>query len=167
MAGETILVLVGTTKGRATTVAEALRAALVERGLRAETSALDRVEAGAIAAADALVVCTSTFGSGGVPANAVGFLDRLESGDVACAGKPVGFVGLGDRSFRDTYNGGWQTLARAFAGRGAVAVGEPLLFDAAEALPPDEAARRLTERVTVWAGAFQAALDGWAGRRRG
>ena len=155
---ETITVLVGTTKGRASTVAEALGAILLRHGLRVEIVAMDRVDPDTVAAADAIVVCTSTFGAGGVPANAVGFLDRLRSGDVLCRGKPVGYVGLVDRSFHRTYNGGWCSFEQAFTERGAVTIGAPLLFDAADVAAPAEAAAVRQIRVAEWVEDFLAAL---------
>lgn len=153
-----LVVLVGTTKGRAATVAEAVAADLAEVGTTVAVVRMDAADEAVVAGADALVVCTSTFGAGGVPVNAQGFLERLEAGAFPCAGKRVGYVGLGDRSFRDTYNGGWRTFARAFAAQGAVAVGEPLLFDAADVLPPADAARRVAERVAAWAAGFRERL---------
>lgn len=153
-----LVVLVGTTKGRAASVASEVAGALAGAGTTVVVVPMERADPTVVDGADALVVCTSTFGAGGVPVNAQGFLERLEAGAVPCAGKPVGYIGLGDRSFRDTYNGGWKTLARAFAARGAVGVGEPLLFDAADALPPAEAALRRRERIAAWTATFRALL---------
>jgi MioC protein len=150
-----LVVLVGTTKGRAAAVAEAVAADLADAGTTVSVVRMDAADEAVVDGADALVVCTSTFGAGGVPMNARSFLERLETGAVPCAGKPVGYIGLGDRSFRDTYNGGWRTLAHAFAARGAVGVGEPLLFDAADALPPAESTRRRAERIAAWAATFR------------
>ena len=149
-----LVVLVGSTKGRAAAVAAEVAADLAEAETTVAVVSMDHADEAVVAGADALVVCTSTFGAGGVPVNAQGFLERLEAGAIPCAGKPVGYIGLGDRSFRDTYNDGWKTLARCFAARGAVAVGEPLLFDAADALPPAEAALRRRERIAAWTATF-------------
>ncbi|MDK9698259.1 MAG: flavodoxin domain-containing protein [Siculibacillus sp.] len=153
-----IAILVGSTKGRATAVATAVAAELTARGRAAAVVPLDRADAATVAAADALVLCTSTFGSGGVPANAVEFLARLEAGDIPCADVPVGWIGLGDRSFRDTYNGGWRRFERAFRVAGAVGLGEPLLFDAADALLPAADDARRAARIAEWTGSFDAAL---------
>ena len=153
-----IAILVGSTKGRATAVAAEVAAELTARGRTVDVVPLDRAEAATVAAADALVLCTSTFGSGGVPANAVEFLARLEAGDIPCTGAPVGWIGLGDRSFRDTYNGGWRHLERAFRAAGAIGLGEPLLFDAADVLPPDAEEARRTARIAEWCEGYDAAL---------
>lgn len=153
-----IVVLVGTTRGHTTVVAEEVAARLAESGASVVVTPMDRAEPAAVAAAAALIVCTSTFGSGGVPANAAGFLARLEAGEIACAGRPVAYVGLGDRSFRDTFNGGWRTFERALTALGAVTLGEPLLFDAAEALPPDAAVAQRRARVAAWVDALRPAL---------
>lgn len=158
-----LVVLVGTTKGRAAAVAAEVAADLVEAGTTVDVVSMEQADASVVVGADALVVCTSTFGAGGVPANARGFLERLEAGAIPCAGKPVGYIGLGDRSFRDTYNGGWKTMARGFAARGAVGVGEPLLFDAADARPPAEAIRRRRERIAAWTATFRTLLAAASG----
>jgi MioC protein len=153
-----LVVLVGSTKGRAEAVAAEVAADLAEAGTTVAVVSMEHADEAVVAGADALVVCTSTFGAGGVPVNAQDFLERLEAGAIRCAGIPVGYIGLGDRSFRDTYNGGWRTMARAFSARGAVAVGEPLLFDAADALPPADAVRLRRERIAAWTATFRILL---------
>lgn len=158
-----LVVLVGTTKGRAAAVAAEVATDLTEAGTTVAVVSMEHADEAVVAGADALVVCTSTFGAGGVPMNARGFLDRLEAGDIPCAGKPVGYIGLGDRTFRDTYNGGWKTFAGAFAARGAVGVGEPLLFDAADTPPPAEAVLRRRRRIAAWTAAFRTLLAAGSG----
>lgn len=153
-----IVVLVGTTKGRTTAVAEEVAARLGDAGATVDVVPMDRADAALVGRAEMLIVCTSTFGAGGVPANAADFLARVEAGDIPCAGRPIAYVGLGDRSFRHTYNGGWRTFERAFTAHGAVTLGEPLLFDAADALPPAEAAARRRDRIAAWVDDLRAVL---------
>lgn len=160
-----LVVLVGTTRGGAAAVATEVAARLAEGGATVRVAPMDSADAAAVEAADALVVCTSTFGVGGVPANAQSFLERLEAGAIPCAGRLVAYVGLGDRSFRETYNGGWKTFAHVFEARGAIGVGEPLLFDAADAPPPAEATRRRQERIAAWTASLLTLLAAADGRR--
>lgn len=160
-----VLVLVGTTTGRARTVAEVLARRLDGAGAEVAVVPTDRVDVESIVAADAVIVCTSTFGAGGVPLVATDLLAAIAAGALPFADKPVGFVGLGDRSFARTYNGGWRAFEAALLAHGAVRIGEPLLFDAADMLSPEEEAARRDERVTAWAAAFLAALAAHRGDR--
>ncbi len=130
-----ILVLIGTHKGRAGMIGEAIRDHLRRLGAEAEWRPMDRVDPAELAGLDAVVVCTSTFGAGGVPPNAAGLLGALSDRSVDCSGLSVGLVGLGDSSYGATFNGGHRAFAGAFAARGAAIVGPPLLFDAAR---PDD-----------------------------
>lgn len=161
-----ILVTVGTTSGRALGVAEALARRLARPEVEVAVVPMDRVEPGDWAAAEALIVCTSTFGAGGVPTAAAGLLAAIAAGEFVCAGKPVGFVGLGDRSFPRTYNAGWRAFEAALVARGAVPVGEALLFDAADVRAPAEEAARLDARAGAWAEAFLALLGAGSPRLR-
>lgn len=126
------MVLVGTHRGGAGRVGEAIAERLAALGAVAAWVPMDKIEPEDVTAFAAVVVCTSTFGAGGVPPNAVQMLAALRSGAVDARGLPVGIVGLGDRSFGATYNGGCRAFADAFAASGAVIVGPMLLFDAAD-----------------------------------
>ena len=145
-----ILVLVGSHRGGATRVGAAIAAHLGAAGLPARAVAMDAADATQIAAAPALVICTATFGAGGVPPRAVALLAAIASGEVPVAGKPAGIVGLGDSSFRDTYNGGCRRFAEALDQAGAEIIAPLLLFDAAHpGARPD---------LAGWTDAFRSAL---------
>lgn len=137
-AGRTLLVLTGSHRGAASKVGQAIATRLAEVGLPVCTRTMDTVTPAEIAAAPALVLCTSTFGSGGVPPQAVDLLAALEAGEIALANRPVAIAGLGDSSFRDTYNGGCRRFAAALQTAGAELIAPLLLFDASTPhLPPD------------------------------
>lgn len=132
MPGNSVVVLVGTHKGGAGRIGEAIADRLVALGEAASWRPMDRIAAADLRRFTAVVVCTSTFGAGGVPPNATDLLAELRSDAVDLAGILVGVVGRGDSSFGATYNGGCRTFAEVLRARGAVIVGPTLLFDAAD-----------------------------------
>lgn len=149
-----ILVLTGSHRGAATRVGQGIAARLAAAGTPARAIAMADADAALIAPAPALVICTATFGSGGVPPGAAGLLEAIRTGTLPLAGKPVGIVGLGDSSFRDTYNGGCRLFAAALGAAGARSIAPLLLFDAA--------APHLAPDVAGWTETFLRALAGSA-----
>lgn len=144
------LVLTASHRGAATRMGAAIAGHLGALGLPARAVAMDTAPPDAVAAAPALVFCTSTFGSGGVPPQAEGLLAAIEAGALALADRPVAVVGLGDSSFRDTYNGGSRRFAAALEAAGARIIAPLLLVDAsAPHLRPD---------VAGWAAGLAQAL---------
>lgn len=130
-----ILVLIGTHKGRAGMIGEAISDHFRRLGAEASWRPMDRVDGSDLGGLDGVVVCTSTFGAGGVPLNATGLLAALTQGEIDCSGLAIGLVGLGDSSYGATYNGGHRAFAAAFVARGGEILGPALLFDAAR---PDD-----------------------------
>ncbi len=155
-AGRAILVLAGSHRGAATRTGAMIAARLSDAGLAARALPMDAATPDAVAAAPALVFCTSTFGSGGVPPRAEALLSAIATGALPLAGRPVAVIGLGDSSFRDTYNGGSRRFAAALEAAGAEIIAPLLLFDASTPhRPPD---------VAGWMAEVQAAFAARIGR---
>ena len=135
-------ILVGSMTGTAEALAEDIEAALVERGHSAARLNMD--EAGPAVFDDrgarVFLVCSSTYGDGETPDNAVDFheaLGRLDPG--ALAGVRFGVVSLGDSVYETFARGGLQ-IGERMESLGAERVGEPCRHDASGGEPPEEVA---------------------------
>jgi sulfite reductase (NADPH) flavoprotein alpha-component len=107
------VVLVGSEGGGTWGFARTLERALTDAGHRVHVAAMNTLgpEHGG---ADRILVLTATYGDGGAPASADGFLDRLDRLD---ARMPVAVLGFGDRGY-PRFCGYAHDVAAALAGRG-------------------------------------------------
>ena len=140
------LILIGTMTGNAEIVAEKLSEALAEAGHQAES--LDMAEASAAGLAEEaapgaggriVLICTSTYGDGDVPDNALDFYESLARDRPDLSGLRYGVVALGDQVY-ETYANGGQRFDERLRELGAARIGEVCRHDASSGSMPEEEA---------------------------
>jgi MioC protein len=135
-----LTLLVGTMTGNAQLVAQELELTLDDGEMQVETRLMDALDAGVFRPGPTYLVCTSTYGQGDVPDNAKGLYESLVRERPDLSGVRYGIVGLGDRTYADTFCFGPRKFDSILTELGATRVGEPLLHDASSGTLPEEAA---------------------------
>jgi sulfite reductase (NADPH) flavoprotein alpha-component len=141
---ETIL-LVGSEGGSTWAFAATLHAALTAAGQRVHAAPMSAFAPARYARAGRVIVLAATYGDGGAPASAKGFLDRL----AALSGPPrmpLAVLGFGDRQF-PAYCAFAQAIARAAGAQGW-----------AQFLPLDTVDRQSPQDFARWGQALGAAM---------
>lgn len=142
-----ILIVSGSVYGTATLVSDDIQAALERAGHTVTHQEGGSAESLGDSALDLLLVCTSTTGSGDVPANLMDFEDALFDAPPKVDGLKYAVIALGDSSYGDTYCGAGKTIDKALKDIGAVRLEEPLLIDAAEHATPEDVAVPWAEQL--------------------
>ena len=150
---KSIRILVGTVTGTAELVAEEVQPVLEEAGYRVEVMDLDGQEPAVLSGPDFILVCTSTYGQGDVPDNAIDFFDALEAGRPDLSSLRYGLIGLGDSTYADTYNQGCQRFDALFTELGGRRIGETMTHNASSDELPEEAG---VEWARQWLGELNA-----------
>ena len=134
-------ILVGTMTGIAQLVAQEIELRLDGEGIRVNTLEMDELNPGVFDRNGPFLICTSTYGQGDVPDNAKDLYDAL------CTLRPdlshvcYGVIGLGDRTYADTFCFGGKRFDEILTQLGAKRIGEMMLHDASSGtLPEDDAA---------------------------
>jgi MioC protein len=136
---EAIKILVGTMTGTAEMVAEAISDKLEAQGHEVETILMDGQGADVFAPGLYLIV-TSTYGQGDVPDNAQALFADLEEKKPDLSGVSYGLFGLGDMTYRETFNFGGRRFDTLLSELGATRIGERFEHDASSGtLAEDEA----------------------------
>lgn len=145
-----IQILVGSETGITRGVAANLNTSLSEQGHHVEINEAPSCNDLIRDEEEVLLICTSSTGTGELPANIRPLYQQMYSAPPRIAGRRYGVVSLGDSSFI-TYAGAATLLDTTFADFGAIRVGEPLLIDAMDTFNPE------TEAIAwalVWANAL-------------
>ncbi len=125
-----LTILVGTMTGTAQLVADEVADAVKARGIAAVVVAMDGLDAAIFAGDGAFLVCTSTYGQGDVPDNAQALFADLERAKPDLARVRYGVIGLGDRTYAQTFCFGGKRFDALLQSLGARRIGEPMLHDA-------------------------------------
>jgi len=149
-----LTILVGTMTGTAQLVADEVADALEKRGFAVETLAMDGFDARVFARPGAFLICTSTYGQGDVPDNAQKLFADLEQTKPDLARIVYGVIGLGDRTYAQTFCFGGKRFDALLQKLGARRVGEVMLHDASAGTIPEEVA---VEWIGPWAEQFREA----------
>lgn len=152
-----LTILVGTMTGTADLVAQEVRDALAPLGVEAEIVQMDALDGSVFARGGAFLICSSTYGQGDVPDNAKAFYDALERDRPDLSHVEYGLIGLGDRTYADTYCNGGRRFDERLLARGAKRVGEPMYHDANAGTLPEELA---IDWAKDWIALFQATCRG-------
>jgi MioC protein len=150
-------ILVGTMTGTAELVAEELRDALEPEGHEIEVKAMDGLDAAALEPGRTYLVCSSTYGQGDVPDNAMKLYEDLAARRPDLSGLRYGVLSLGDRTYAQTFCHGGKRFDELLAELGAERIGERLEHDASAGSVPEEVGvewargwvRLLEERLSV------------------
>jgi len=141
-----IKVLVGSTYGNASQIAEDCTDQLQRMGHTAEMlkeATLDQV----LEAADVYLICTSTVGQGEVPASLLPLYCQLKDQAPDLSSVRYGLIALGDSSY-ETFAEGGKLMNEVMQELRAKQVGDALFIDSCETPDPDEAA---AEWLDIWA----------------
>ena len=147
-----IFILVGTMTGTAEIVAEDVRDMFKENGREAEPILMDNLDPAVFEKQGVFLICTSTYGQGDVPDNAMKLYNALEKDKPSLAGVRYGVIALGDRAYNETYTHGGQRFDKAMTDLGAVRIGQVFQHDASGTDVPEEVG-------VVWAKGWLAELD--------
>lgn len=129
---------VGSVTGTAIAVARAMAERLIEQGHDVVVDEAPRLEAMNAAAADAILICTSTTGAGDLPANISQFYNDLQLHFPLQNNRPFGVVGLGDSSYDDTFCNASLMFEELFLELQGNQTVPRVTIDAIETATPDE-----------------------------
>jgi MioC protein len=134
-----ITILVGTITGTAELVAEDVRPVLEEAGYKVEILDMDGLTPDVLCHNELILICTSTYGQGDVPDNAMALYEALDVHQPDLSGLRYGVIGLGDSTYADTYNQGGSRFDNLLRKLGAERVGEVMRHNASSDELPEEA----------------------------
>ncbi len=137
---ERITILVGTMTGTAEMVADDIRPILEDAGREVEILDMDGLSADVFKSPGHILICTSTYGQGDVPDNAMQLYEDLDLGQPDLNGVSYGIIGLGDSTYSDTYNEGGGRFDKILTELGATRIGERMQHNASSDELPEEAA---------------------------
>ena len=137
---ERITILVGTMTGTAEMVADDIRPILEDAGHEVEILDMDGLSADVFETPGHILICTSTYGQGDVPDNAMQLYEDLDLGQPDLCGVSYGIIGLGDSTYSDTYNEGGGRFDKILTELGATRIGERMQHNASSDELPEEAA---------------------------
>lgn len=139
----TINILFGTESGNAELVADDITETFTNAGIDAEAVAMEDFDVAMLPEAGAVVVITSTYGEGELPATTQPFEDALLAQKPDLSTLRFAAFGLGDSSY-ETYNNAIGILTKDLTGLGAVQIGETGRHDAVSG-------DSFTDVATAWA----------------
>lgn len=137
-----ITILVGTMTGTAEMVAQEVEQVLRADGHDVVLCMMNECGPEVFEPGRGYLVCTSTYGFGNLPDNALDLFDALESARPDLSAIRYGVIALGDGTYGDTFAQGGMRFDKLLAGLGARRVGAVLTHDInARTLPEEVAAQ--------------------------
>jgi MioC protein len=124
--------------GTAEIVAEEISDALANAGVEVEVTPMDNLDSGAFGKGGLFLICTSTYGQGDVPDNAIKFYEDLKAKRPDLKGVKYGVMALGDRTSSDTVTPGGKRFDEILTELGAQRIGEVCQHDASAGTIPEE-----------------------------
>jgi MioC protein len=134
-----VTILVGTMTGTAELVAEDVAAALGDADHEVEVVPMDDLGLDVFQRGGVFLVCTSTYGQGDIPDNGQAFFDALKAQKPDLGHVIYGVIGLGDRTYADTFCFGGRRFDELLASLGARSAMARLDHDASGADLPEDA----------------------------
>jgi MioC protein len=135
-----IEILVGTMTGNAEIVAQEIELTYGSAEVRITVTRMDDLRPDVFEHDSVFLICTSTYGSGDVPDNAQDFFEALQKHKPDLSQVRYGVLGLGDRTFQDTFNFGGRKFDSLLESLGAQRIGERATLDASDGSMPEEVA---------------------------
>lgn len=135
-----IEILVGTMTGNAEIVAQEIELTYGTADTRITVTRMDDLTPEVFEHDSVFLICTSTYGTGDVPDNARDFFDALKKQKPDLSNVRYGVLGLGDRTFLDTFNFGGRKFDLLLESLGAQRIGARATIDAADNNMPEEIA---------------------------
>ena len=126
-----INILVATMTGTAQLVAQELELTFGDDDTEIVVTPMDNLGPEVFTGKETYLICTSTYGQGDVPDNGKPLYDALRAQRPDLSAVRYGVIGLGDNTYKDTFNFGGQKFDELLAQLGAKRIGERALLDAA------------------------------------
>lgn len=136
---KSITILIGTITGTAELVAEDVGPVLEDAGYHVAMLDMDGLSPDVLYESDLVLICTSTYGQGDVPDNAMEFYEALAEQRPDLSNLRYGMIGLGDSTYADTYNQGSARFDVLLRELGAQRIGEVMRHNASSDELPEEA----------------------------
>jgi MioC protein len=143
-----LTILVASMTGTAELVAEEVRDRLSPSGIEVEILPMDGLDPSVFQREGAFLICSSTYGNGDVPDNGRALYNALGEQRPDLSHVRYGVIGLGDRTYSQTFCFGGKRFDELLTSLGAKRVGEPLFHDASAGTLPEEVA---AEWAVPWA----------------
>ncbi|MDE0941832.1 MAG: flavodoxin domain-containing protein [Alphaproteobacteria bacterium] len=137
--GQSIAILIGTITGTAELVAEDVTPVLEGAGYDVETLDMNDLTPSVFRENELVLICTSTYGQGDVPDNALNFYEALDIDSPDLSNLRYGVIGLGDSTYADTYNEGGSKFDKVLTECGAKRIGDVMQHNASSDELPEEA----------------------------
>lgn len=137
---QAISILVGTMTGTAEMVADDVKPVLEASGYEVEILDMDGLGLDVFDRDAVFLICTSTYGQGDVPDNAMELFEALQTDRPDLSKLRYGVIGLGDSTYSDTYNHGGERFDTLLAELGGARIGERMAHNASSDELPEEMA---------------------------
>ncbi len=135
-----IRTLVATMTGTAQLVAQEIELAFADDDTRIEVIPMDGLTPEVFSGEGVYLIVTSTYGQGDVPDNGRPLFDALAAQRPDLGGVRYGVLGLGDRTYKDTFNFGGMKFDALLGELGARRIGERATLDATSGELPEDVA---------------------------
>jgi MioC protein len=132
-----VTILVGTMTGTAEIVAQDVRDVIAATGREAEILQMDDLDPSVFERPGVFLICSSTYGQGDVPDNAMKFYDALGQANPDLGHVQYGVVALGDRTYTDTFCHGGKRFDELLTRLNATRLGEVMRHDASSGTVPE------------------------------
>jgi MioC protein len=132
-----VTILVGTMTGTAELVANDIRDAIAATGREAEVLPMDNLDPSVFQRPGVFVICSSTYGQGDVPDNAMKFYEALGQEAPDLGHVRYGVFALGDRTYTDTFCHGGKRFDELLTKLKATRLGEVMRHDASAGTVPE------------------------------
>lgn len=146
-----VTILVGTMTGTAEIVAQDVRDVITATGREVEILQMDDLDPSVFERPGVFLICSSTYGQGDVPDNAMKFYEAVGQQSPALGHVQYGVFALGDRTYADTFCHGGKRFDELMARLGATRVGEVMRHDASAGTVPEVVA---VEWIRTWLDAL-------------
>ena len=146
-----VTILVGTMTGTAEIVAQDVRDVIAAAGREVEILPMDDLDPSVFGRPGVFLICSSTYGQGDVPDNAMKFYESVSSRGRDLGHVQYGVVALGDRTYTDTFCHGGKRFDELLTRLGATRMGEVMRHDASAGTVPEVVA---VEWIRTWLDAL-------------
>jgi len=133
-----IEILVGTMTGTANLVAQEIELTYGDDDVRINVHQMDDLTPAIFEAGKTYLICTSTYGQGDVPDNAMDFYKALLEEKPDLSSVSFGVLGLGDMTYADTFNYGGAKFEAVMSDLGAKQIGERAIIDSSLGELPED-----------------------------
>lgn len=149
--GISLTILVGTMTGTAEMCAEEISDRLAGLGHEVDIRLMDGLDSSVFERERIYLICTSTYGQGDVPDNAIPLYEDLQAARPDLSGMRYGVVALGDRTYAQTFTHGGKRFDEVLRELKAERVGDVFQHDASSGTIPEEEA---ADWAADWIGKF-------------